>query len=143
MSETIDRYWYMRLKDIIVGIVKNEAEDYLSQFTDDYDGMFVTQSSNPTPSSFPCIEFQEVSGIDRTNTLDRSDVTAVLYTMQVRICSEKDEYTARSITEEICDQMKRLQFNMVAMPTAMQVDNLFYYNVRFRRMIAAGDDIVA
>jgi hypothetical protein len=129
----------MRLKDVLVGIVKDEAEDYLSQFTDDYDGMFVTQSSNPIPSSFPCVEFQELSGIDRTNTLNREDVSAVLYTMQVKVYSEKDEATARSITEEICDQMKRLQFNMVSMPVPVQIDNLYCYNIRFRRLIAAGD----
>lgn len=142
MSETVDRYWYMRLKDVIVGIVKDEAEDYLTQFTDDYDGMFVTQSANPIPSKFPCIQFQELESTDRTNTLDRSDLTAVMYNMQVNIYSDVDESIARSITEEICDQMKKIQFNMTTMPIAMQRDNLFCYVVRFRRMIASGDDIV-
>lgn len=139
MSNTVDRYWYMRLKDVIVGIVKTEAESYLSQFTDDYDGMFVTQASNPIPSNFPCVQFQEINGVDRTNTLDREDITAVLFSMQVKVFSEKDEATARSIAEEICDQMKRLQFNMTLMPIPMQSDNLFYYTMRFRRLISAGD----
>lgn len=139
MSNTVDRYWYMRLKDVIVGIVKTEAESYLSQFTDDYDGMFVTQASNPIPSNFPCVQFQELNGVDRTNTLDREDITAVLFSMQVKVFSEKDEATARSIAEEICDQMKRLQFNMTLMPIPMQSDNLFYYTMRFRRLISAGD----
>lgn len=137
-----DKYWYMRLKDVIVGKVKDEAEEYLSQFTDDYDGMFVTQSSNYIPSTFPCVQFQELAGIDRTNTLDRSEVTAVTYNMQVKVFANDDETTARSITEEICDQMKRLQFNMVSTPVPMQDDNLFTYVMRFRRLIASGDEIV-
>jgi len=142
VNGVIDRYWYMRLEDVIVGVVKDESSSYLSQFTDDIDAMFVTQESNPIPSSFPCVQFQQLAGVDRTNTLDRSETVAIMYSMQVRVYSETSEIIARSITEEICDQMKKLQFNMVSTPVSSQSDNLFVYTVRFRRMIAAGDDIV-
>lgn len=128
--------WYVNLESKIFTIVKKRMS---VDFPDVY---MTTMESNNIDTKLPSVLIREMYGIERGFTLDNSDVSAVLFTMQIRVTAKSKTEVSR-IASAVAKQFKRLRFTLTSLPVYTQDGDKICSYFRVRRLIGSGDnDIV-
>lgn len=92
---------------------------------------------------FPVVYFHELEQVEMGNDLDNISVNAINETIQIQVYA-KNADDCRNLTAESVSQMKRLRFNIPAMPIYSQSEDgrIFLSVFRARRVIGGGDNLV-
>jgi len=101
-----------------------------------------TKNENGMPAVFPTLYLHELEPVERGQDLTNETVNAVLSTMEIQVWTNTTEDDCRKIMAEAVNQMKGLQFNIIAMPIIKTNDKISWGVMRGRRMVGNGDKIV-
>lgn len=130
MKET----WFSEIEPRVFTIFKKRMGESFSGV------FFTTANEEVSERKFPCVYLHEMEQIEQGNDLINETVNAVLSTFQIQVFS-KDAAQNKSIMTEAVRQMKRLRFEVTAMPiyTSEGDKTVFLSVARFRRVIGSGD----
>lgn len=101
-----------------------------------------TKNENGLPAKFPTLYLHELEPIERGMDLTNETVNAVLSTIEIQVWTNTTEDDCRKIMSEAVTQMKKLSFNIIALPEIQMNDKIAWGVMRCRRMIGNGDKIV-
>lgn len=139
MSAT-DELWFTRIESEVFNAIMTEYNSNLKPIYGD--AYFTDTAVTETPPNFPCIEIRELEGVERGHTIKGDEISAYMSTFQVNVYAE-NKADSRALVGEIISLFKKeLQFSIVGMPVCANIDGIFRYSSRCRRMIGAGDSIV-
>lgn len=130
----MDGAWFSKIESRIFTIVKNRMRGEFPNLK------FTTSKENVEKAKFPMLYLCELEQVETGNDLHNVDVNAILSTIQIQVFS-KTAVENKSIMTEAVLQMKKLAFNVVAMPiyTSENDKTIFLSVARFRRVIGGGD----
>ena len=132
--------WFAKIESRLFTIIKKRMKNSV-KFRDVF---FTTENENVMPSNFPALYFHELEQFEQGRDLDNVDVNAVLSTIQIQVFSKTAAENKEIMTAAVL-QMKRLRYNVIAMPiyTWTKDRTVRLSSARFQRMIGGGDlDIV-
>lgn len=130
----MDEAWFSKIESRVFTILKNRMRGKYP------DVFFTTANEKVTESKFPTLYLRELEQMETGNDLHNVDVNAILSTIQIQVFS-KTAAENKSIMTEAVLQMKKLSFNVTAMPiyTSENDKTVFLSVARFRRVIGGGD----
>lgn len=130
----MDEAWFSKIESRIYTIFKKRMRDNFPTIS------FTTEQEKVVESKFPMVYLHELEQLEQGNDLENITVNAVLSTIQIQVFTKTAAENKRIMTEAVL-QMKRLAFNVVAMPIYDSKDDktLHFSVARFRRMIGSGD----
>ena len=100
---------------------------------------FSPESSSDAPSIFPFVYVDALPASEVGQDLEAASINGGLFTFQVDVYDNASRQTARAVMGEIVRIMKRMRFDIVAMPSFESADGTYRCVSRFRRVIGAGD----
>ena len=134
----MDEAWFSKIEPNVYTVFKKRMRKKFPGLN------ITTDQAEVNERKFPVVHLQELDQIETGNDLTNITVNAVIATFQVRVYS-KSAAECKDVMTEAVLQMKKLAFNITAMPIyTSEMDKTLYFSVsRFRRVIGSGDsDIV-
>ena len=89
----------------------------------------------------PYVYLQELTPVERGQTLDNEGIHAIMYTVQITVTTDTSLADAMAIANECVRQFKHMRFNVSAMPIPVTRKDGYHAVCRFRRMIGADDEL--
>ena len=132
--------WFSKIESWLFTTIKKRMRQNV-EFRDVY---FTTANEKVEKAKFPVLYFHELEQLEQGRDLDNTTVNAVLSTIEIQVFS-KTAAENKSIMTDAVLQMKRLRYNVTAMPiyTSAEDKTIFLSVARFQRVIGGGDaDIV-
>lgn len=128
--------WYAELESRLFTIFKTRLT---AQFNN---VKCTTKDKQIIERDFPMVYFHELEQVEIGNDLDNTSVNAINETIQIQVYAKKDE-DCRNITAESVSQMKKLRFNIAAMPiyTHSEDGRIALSVFRARRVYGGGDNL--
>lgn len=130
--------WFANIEPYIFTVFQKRMRDKFPGLS------CTTDNEEVDERQFPCVYIHELEQVETGNDLDNVTVNAVISTFQIQVFS-KYAAEAKEIMTEATLQMKKLRFNITAMPiyTSENDKSVFLSVARFRRVIGNADvDIV-
>ena len=130
----MDGAWFSKIESRIFTILKNRMRSKFPSLR------YTTANENVTASKFPMLYLHELEQMETGNDLTNTDINAIICTIQIQVFSKSAAECKEVMTDAVL-QMKRLMFNVTAMPiyTSEQDKTLFLSVARFRRVVGGGD----
>lgn len=130
----MDGAWFSKIESRIFTILKNRMRNEFPSLH------FTTVSENVNASKFPMLYLHELEQVETGNDLTNTDVNAIICTIQIQVYA-KNAADCKEIMTDAVLQMKRLMFNVPAMPIYSTANDktIFLASARFRRVIGGGD----
>ena len=129
--------WTSDIETKVFSRVKNEGTSALKQT---FPIIFYTaENESDSEPVFPTVFVQELPGLERGNTLDGTEINAVLASFQVDISDNKSKARVKQVMNQTVNTMKSMRFEVTSMPTYRTENGIYIGTARFRRMIGALD----
>ena len=129
--------WTSDIETKVFSRIKNEGVSALKQT---FPSIFYTaENKSESDPVFPTVFVQELPGLERGNTLDGTEINAVLASFQVDISDNKSKARVKQVMNQTVQTMKGMRFEVIAMPTYRAENCVYIGTARFRRMIGALD----
>lgn len=132
----MDNTWYMQIQSKVFTQIQYMMKKKYANLK------CTTKNENGMPAEFPTLYLHELEPIERGQDLTNETVNAVLSTVEIQVWTNTTEDDCRKIMAEAVDQMKKLQFNIIAMPVIKTNDKISWGVMRGRRMVGNGDKLV-
>lgn len=132
----MDNNWYLQIQSRVFTQVEYMLKKKYPKL------ICTTKNENGQPAVFPTLYLHELEPIERGQDLQNETINAVLCTIEIQVWTNTTETDCRNIIAEAVNQMKALQFNIVAMPIVEVSDKISWGVIRCRRIIGNGDKIV-
>ena len=100
-----------------------------------------TKNSNAAPTTFPTMYLHELPSVEYGNTLDNTEINAVMSTIEVQVYVNTTENDAKKILVAITTEMKNMGYSVTAFPIVTTSNNVSTGVARFRRMVGLNDAI--
>lgn len=100
-----------------------------------------TKNENETPAEFPTLYLHELQPLELGQDLTNDTVNAIRCTIEIQVWTNTTEADCRNILTSAVNEMKRLRFNISAMPIVKTTDKISWGTIRATRVIGKGDDI--
>lgn len=134
-----DNTWAYDVESKIFTIVKkNVAPKIATKFPNARFTMVDRTTQTPV---FPTIYIHQNGGVEERKSLETDAIESVRLTMQIDVMTNTTQADASYVFNKVCDEMKRLGFVIVSMPTFNNLDEVYRKTARFRRFIEATDVI--
>ena len=133
--------WIMMLPTIVYSRIVAEFSTDIKAKYKMTNANFSTVSSSDTPSIFPFVYVNGLPATEVGQDLEATSINGGLFTFQVDVYDNASQQTARAVMGEIVRLMKKMKFNIVAMPSFESVDKVNRCTARFRREIDEYDVI--
>ncbi len=134
-----DEMWWTTIGNRIYTILKKRLTSALSE---KYPTLKVgTTDKDSGDYKAPYVYLQELTPVERGQTLDNSGVHAVMETIQITVTTDTSLADAMAIANECVRQFKHMRFNVSAMPIPTTRKDGYHAVCRFRRIIGADDDL--
>ena len=106
------------------------------------DVFYTTANEKVSESEFPCVLYREIGQVETGNDLDNATVNAVISTIQVQTYA-KTAKECKEITTEAVIQMKKLRYNITAMPIyqSERGGDIHFSVIRATRVYGSGDTL--
>lgn len=101
-----------------------------------------TRNENETPAEFPTLYLHELQPLEVGQDLTNETVNAIRCTIEIQVWVNTTEQNCRNILNDATLEMKRLHFNISAMPIVQTTDKIAWGVIRCTRIIGNSDDIV-
>ena len=102
---------------------------------------YTTRNENETPAEFPTLYLHELQPLEVGQDLTNETVNAIRCTIEIQVWVNTTEQDCRNILTDAALEMKRLHFNISAMPIVQTTDKIAWGVIRCTRLIGNGDDI--
>ena len=132
----MDNTWYMQIQSKVFTQIQYMMKKKYAKLK------CTTKNENGMPAEFPTLYLHELEPIERGQDVTNETVNAVLSTVEIQVWTNTTEDDCRKIMAEAVDQMKKLQFNIIAMPVIKTNDKISWGVMRGRRMVGNGDKLV-
>ena len=129
--------WVSDIPSIVLTKVKYGFSEKLKKKYPDLN--FTTKSKTGTPTSFPTVYINKLSSPERGQTLDGTEINAILASFQIEVTDNVDQSRAGEVTDEVMRLMKTMRFEIVGDPYTDNTENSYRYIMRCRRMIGESD----
>lgn len=100
-----------------------------------------TRNSNTVPTTFPTMYLHELPSAEVGNTLDNTEVQAVMSTIEVQVFVNTTEQDAKKIMVTITTEMKNMGYSVTAFPIVTTSNNVSTGVARYRRIVGLNDAI--
>lgn len=131
--------WFLQIKSKVYTIIKTRLT---KKFKTKYKTLdFTMKDVLDIPARLPMVHIHELIGMESAQDLRSDFVSAVLETIQISVYS-KTQDECEEILGEAALQMKRLRFEISAMPVYMSDRNIVQGIARFRKMIGCNDTLL-
>lgn len=129
-------YWYAELESRLFTIFRTRLAAKI------YNVKCTTKDQQIIERNFPMVYFHELEQMEIGNDLDNTSINAVNETIQIQVYAKNDE-DCRNITTESVVQMKKLRFNINAMPiyTHSEDGRISLSVFRATRVYGGGDNL--
>jgi len=130
--------WYTNLKQILFTHFKVKV---LATLDGAYENInFTNDDRNTEETKLPTVLFEELTPVERGNTLDNTSVNGVSETIQITVYSN-ERYDTKTIMNACVGAMKSLRFSVPGFPIYETNHDIKYGVARFRRVIAESDTL--
>ena len=131
--------WYLQIKSKVYTIIKTRLS---KKFKSKYKTLdFTMKDVMDVPARMPMVHIHELIGMETAPDLQGDTVNAVLETIQISVYA-KTQDECEDVLGEAALQMKRLRFEISAMPVYMSDRNIVQGVARFRKMIGSNDTLL-
>ena len=100
-----------------------------------------TVNESETPARFPTMYLHELQPLEIGQDLTNESVNAIRCTFEIQVWSNVSEEECRNIINSALNEMKRLRFNISAMPLIQSSNKIAWGVIRCTRVIGNSDDI--
>ena len=100
-----------------------------------------TSNESETPSKFPTLYLHELAPLEVGQDLTNESINAIKCTMEIQVWTNTTETDCRNILTDATLEMKRLNFNITAMPIVQTTDKISWGVIRCTRIIGNSDEI--
>ena len=128
--------WIMQLTPMIFTRIKNDVSKKYNNLTNEN---FSSTGTGKTPAEFPFIYIQSLPAVEKGQDLEAISINSGLFTYQIEVTDNQTQSKANAIMTEIIKIMKRMSFEVVAMPIFENTESAYRCVARFRRQIDEND----
>ena len=132
----MDNTWYSQIQSKVLTQIQYMMKKKYPKL------ICTTKNENGIPAKFPTLYLHELQPVESGQDLTNETVNAVFSTFEIVVWTNTTEDDCRKIMSEAVNQMKTMQFNIIAMPIVVTNDKISRGVMRCRRMIGSGDAIV-
>lgn len=130
--------WIMLLPSAVFSRIKGEFSKVIKTEYEMSDSNFSTTDSSNKKAVFPFVYVHLLPAMENAFDLERTTVNGGLFTFQIDVYDNQTQYRTRKVMGEIIRIMKRMRFDIVAMPETETKDT-HRITARFRRNISKKD----
>lgn len=130
--------WIMLLPSAVFSRIKGEFSEIIKTAYEMSDLNFSTTDSSNKKAVFPFVYVHLLPAMENAFDLERTTVNGGLFTFQIDVYDNQTQYRTRKVMGEIIRIMKRMRFDIVAMPEPETKDT-HRITARFRRDISKND----
>ena len=132
--------WTSDIASIVFTRIKTIATDRLKNKYPDI--FFSTAQSLPKEPQFPTILVKRMQGSEQGQTLEGTELNAILSTFQIEVFDNISEKHAQEVADVVCEIMKSMRYEMIGEPFPDNSDDEVYRNVaRYRRIVGGLDTL--
>lgn len=132
--------WIFLIPSVVYSRIQDNFDEELkTQYGMTADNFSTTDVSNKN-AVFPFVFINQIQGTEEGQTLDGQSVNGGTFSFQIDVYDNKSQQRARTVMAEVCEIMKSMHFEIVAMPTVDSGDT-HRCTMRFRRIIGASDSL--
>lgn len=102
---------------------------------------FTTKNQNIDDIEFPTLLLHELTPVETGQDLDNTTVNAIISTIEIVVYTDTTETECKEIIGEATSLMKRLRFNISALPIVTTNNNISMAVARFNRVIGMDDTL--
>ena len=135
-----DNEWIYLIPSIVFSRIKAEFPESLIASMHLTDENFSTVSSNNSKAVFPFVYVNMLPPVEQGKDLEGLAINAGLFSFQVDVTA-KTQRDAKNVMIQVTNAMKKMRFDVVAMPVFEALENTHRSSARFRRMIGASDTL--
>ena len=129
--------WFAEIEDKVVNFVRYELA---TKRNAKYPKLNVTSASaDDNPSTFPTLYIHELSPMETGQTLEGTDVNAIMSTFEIQVFTNTNEPDCKKIVSDAIGAMKQLRFSVTMFPNVLTKNNTQIAIARFRRVIGCND----
>lgn len=100
-----------------------------------------TKNESETPATFPTLYLHELQPLEIGQDVTNESVNAIRCTIEIQVWTNTTEQDCRKILNSAVTEMKRLRFNISALPMVQTSGKISMGVIRASRVIGKGDDI--
>ena len=100
-----------------------------------------TKNESETPATFPTLYLHELQPLEIGQDVTNESVNAIRCTIEIQVWTNTTEQDCRKILNFAVTEMKRLRFNISALPMVQTSEKISMGVIRASRVIGKGDDI--
>lgn len=100
-----------------------------------------TKNESETPATFPTLYLHELQPLEIGQDVTNESVNAIRCTIEIQVWTNTTEQDCRKILNSAVTEMKRLRFNISALPMVQTSEKISMGVIRASRVIGKGDDI--
>ena len=101
---------------------------------------FTNEISDNTPS-FPNVYVHELEPSEVGRDLSNNKIHALRDTIQIDVSTNTSKNDSRIVSIACVNAMKTLKYSLVSGPTYIKSNNIHRFVIRFRRIVANGDEL--
>ena len=101
---------------------------------------FTNEISDNTPS-FPNVYVHELEPCEVGRDLSNNKIHALRDTIQIDVSTNTSKNDSRIVSIACVNAMKTLKYSLVSGPTYIKSNNIHRFVIRFRRIVANGDEL--
>lgn len=133
--------WIMLIPSVIYSrIVSEFSKDIKTKYKMNDDN-FSSVGSSDAPSIFPFVFINLLPAVEQGRDLEGTSINVGLFTFQIDVYDNQTQQRARTVMGEIVRIMKKMRFEITAMPSFDSTNGTHRCTARFRRLVGAGDTL--
>lgn len=132
--------WTSDIPSIVFTRIKTVATERLKAKYPDL--FFSTAQSLSKDPQFPTVLVKRMQGREEGQTLDGTEVNAILSTFQIEVFDNVSERHAQEVADVVCKIMKSMRYEMIGEPFPDNSDNEVFRNIARYRRIVGGNDML-
>lgn len=130
--------WVMLVPSYVFTKIKSEFSEENKKLFGMSEDNFSTVNSTNKDAVFPFVYVHMLPAVEQGQDLEGDSINAGLFTFQVDVSDNKSQSRTRQVMTEIIRIMKKMRFDVIAMPE-FESGETHRCVARFRRMIGSGD----
>ena len=131
--------WIMQLLPMVFTRIKNGVTEKTKAKYNMGNDNFSTVGANKRPPAFPFVYVKMMTAAEKGRDLEATTINGGLFTFQVDVTDNSSQDVAKNVMNEIVQTMKRMSFEIVAMPDFESTKESHRCTARFRRAIDKND----
>lgn len=139
MKYSVKSDWFLQIKSKVYTLLKARLK---KKFSSKYKNLdFTMKDVNEIPVRLPMVHVHELTGLETGQDLQGDFVAAVMETIQISVYAKTQDECEEVLGEAVL-QMKRLRFEISAMPVYMSDRNIVQGVARCRKLIGCNDELL-